>query len=169
MCINDFHLCYSPAQRYNISSDIRLIIHSFRHLLLNPFIYNRFRMGNGQKIPSIKLATFLRFLAANLGKKLNTQTFRTKKFSFYVAKHKNRHHRGQFNRSFSIATAFEVLRKQFSSVFNWIFKRRIHYSGVKNPVSSEEYCFPGLKIELGCEEYIIPALKMNFRTKNTLF
>ena len=57
----------------------------------------------GQKIPSIKLATFLRFLAANLGKKLNTQTFRTKKFSFYVAKHKNRHHRGQFNRWYFLA------------------------------------------------------------------
>ena len=128
-----------------------------------------FVMDCGQKIPSIKLATFLRFLAANLGKKLNTQTFRTKKFSFYVAKHKNRHHRGQFNQSFSIATAFEVLRKQFSSVFNWIFKRRKHYSGIKNPVSSEEYCFPGLKIELGSEEYIIPALKLDFRTKKTLF
>jgi hypothetical protein len=40
---------------------------------------------------------FSRFLAANLGKNLDTQTFRTKKFSFYVAKHKNWHHCGQFN------------------------------------------------------------------------
>jgi len=31
---------------------------------------------------------FSGFLAAKLGKILNTQTFRTKNFSFYVAKHK---------------------------------------------------------------------------------
>ena len=128
-----------------------------------------FVMDCGQKIPSIKLATFLRFLAANLGKKLNTQTFRTKKFSFYVAKHKNRHHRGQFNRSFSIATAFEVLRKQFSSVFNWIFKRRKHYSGAENPFSSKENCFLPSKLDFRAKNILILALKMNFRTKNTLF
>ena len=47
------------------------------------------------------------------------------------------------------ATAFFDRRKQFSSVFNWIYKPGIHYSGIKNGFLSEEYIIPGLKIELG--------------------
>ena len=66
-------------------------------------LFSKNLKSGGNRKRSIKLATFLRFLAANLGKKLNTQTFRTKKFSFYVAKHKNRHHRGQFNRWYFLA------------------------------------------------------------------
>ena len=74
-----------------------------------------------------------------------------------------------FPASFSIATAFEVLRKQFSSVFNWIFKRRKHYSGAENPFSSKENCFLPSKLDFRAKNILILALKMNFQTKNTLF
>ena len=65
----------------------------------------------------------------------------------------------------------------------WIFKRRIHYSGVENRVGmqriqysgvkneflNEEYSILRLKIELGVPEYSILGLKIDFRSKNTVF
>jgi len=55
----------------------------FNLLSLSPL-----KMGVANLYHQLNWPRFSGFLAAKLGKILNTQTFRTKNFSFYVAKHK---------------------------------------------------------------------------------
>ena len=55
------------------------------------------------------------------------------------------------------ATAFEILRKLFASVFNWIFKRRKQFADIKNRVSSSAKCLPTWKIGFWFKENSLAA------------
>lgn len=55
------------------------------------------------------------------------------------------------------ATAFELLRKLFASVFNWIFKRRKQFADIKNRVSSSAKCLPTWKIGFWFKENSLAA------------
>ena len=55
------------------------------------------------------------------------------------------------------ATAFEVLRKLFASVFNWIFKRKKQFADIKNRVSSSAKCLPTWKIGFWFKENSLAA------------
>ena len=55
------------------------------------------------------------------------------------------------------ATAFEILRKLFASVFNWICKRKKQFADIKNRVSSSAKCLPTWKIGFWFKENSLAA------------